>query len=163
MKEVVELEAVARRPDARIAHRKQQFRTAKRYGISRRADRPKPGASADSTCASGARNSASAPSSTAWTPAPRSSKASRRTSIRATNRECEAEPGDRKKVMILGSGPNRIGQGIEFDYCCCHASFALQEFGVESIMVNCNPGDRLDRLRHQRPPLLRAAHARRTC
>ena len=53
--------------------------------------------------------------------------------------ECEAEPVERKKVMILGSGPNRIGQGIEFDYCCCHASFALQEFGVESIMVNCNP------------------------
>jgi carbamoyl-phosphate synthase large subunit len=52
---------------------------------------------------------------------------------------CEAEPSDRKKVMILGSGPNRIGQGIEFDYCCCHASFALQEMGVESIMVNCNP------------------------
>ncbi|MGD0014528.1 MAG: carbamoyl-phosphate synthase large subunit, partial [Bryobacteraceae bacterium] len=49
--------------------------------------------------------------------------------------ECEAAPSDRKKVMILGSGPNRIGQGIEFDYCCCHASFALQEFGVESIMV----------------------------
>ncbi|MBC8164411.1 MAG: carbamoyl-phosphate synthase large subunit, partial [Bryobacteraceae bacterium] len=46
---------------------------------------------------------------------------------------------DKKKVMILGSGPNRIGQGIEFDYCCCHASFALREFGVESIMVNCNP------------------------
>jgi carbamoyl-phosphate synthase large subunit len=54
-------------------------------------------------------------------------------------RECEAEPSSRKKVMILGSGPNRIGQGIEFDYCCCHASFALQDFGVESIMVNCNP------------------------
>jgi carbamoyl-phosphate synthase large subunit len=52
---------------------------------------------------------------------------------------CEADPADRKKVMILGSGPNRIGQGIEFDYCCCHASFALQEMGVESIMVNCNP------------------------
>ena len=52
---------------------------------------------------------------------------------------CEANPVDRKKVMILGSGPNRIGQGIEFDYCCCHASFALQEMGVESIMVNCNP------------------------
>ena len=52
---------------------------------------------------------------------------------------CEADPSDRKKVMILGSGPNRIGQGIEFDYCCCHASFALQEMGVESIMVNCNP------------------------
>ena len=52
---------------------------------------------------------------------------------------CEADPGQRAKVMILGSGPNRIGQGIEFDYCCCHASFALQELGVESIMVNCNP------------------------
>ena len=53
--------------------------------------------------------------------------------------ECEAEPSDRRKVMILGSGPNRIGQGIEFDYCCCHASFALAELGIESIMVNCNP------------------------
>src|SRR3954452_25006114 len=52
---------------------------------------------------------------------------------------CEADPRDGKKVMILGSGPNRIGQGIEFDYCCCHASFALQGLGVESIMVNCNP------------------------
>ncbi len=53
--------------------------------------------------------------------------------------EDEAAPSTRKKVLILGSGPNRIGQGIEFDYCCCHASFALQEFGYESIMVNCNP------------------------
>ena len=53
--------------------------------------------------------------------------------------ECEAEPTDAKKIMILGSGPNRIGQGIEFDYCCCHASFALQDLGFESIMVNCNP------------------------
>jgi carbamoyl-phosphate synthase large subunit len=53
--------------------------------------------------------------------------------------ECEAEPSHRQKVMILGAGPNRIGQGIEFDYCCCHASFALRDFGVESIMVNCNP------------------------
>jgi carbamoyl-phosphate synthase large subunit len=53
--------------------------------------------------------------------------------------ECEAEPGSRKKVMILGSGPNRIGQGIEFDYCCCHASFAFREEGYETIMVNCNP------------------------
>ncbi len=53
--------------------------------------------------------------------------------------ESEAEPTDRRKIMILGSGPNRIGQGIEFDYCCCHASFALQELGYESIMVNCNP------------------------
>ena len=53
--------------------------------------------------------------------------------------ECEADPTTRRKVMILGSGPNRIGQGIEFDYCCCHASFALREEGIESIMVNCNP------------------------
>ena len=52
---------------------------------------------------------------------------------------CEAEPNDRPKIMILGSGPNRIGQGIEFDYCCCHASFALRDHGIESIMVNCNP------------------------
>jgi carbamoyl-phosphate synthase large subunit len=54
-------------------------------------------------------------------------------------RECEAEPTDRRKVVILGSGPNRIGQGIEFDYCCCHASFAFKEEGYETIMVNCNP------------------------
>lgn len=53
--------------------------------------------------------------------------------------EDETAPSNRPKVMILGSGPNRIGQGIEFDYCCCHASFALQEFERESIMVNCNP------------------------
>src|SRR5215831_5457732 len=53
--------------------------------------------------------------------------------------EDEAEPGNRKKIVILGSGPNRIGQGIEFDYCCCHASFALKDEGFETIMVNCNP------------------------
>src|SRR5262244_702681 len=53
--------------------------------------------------------------------------------------EDEAQPTDRKKIMILGSGPNRIGQGIEFDYCCVHASFALHEAGYETIMVNCNP------------------------
>jgi carbamoyl-phosphate synthase large subunit len=53
--------------------------------------------------------------------------------------DCESEPSDRKKAIILGGGPNRIGQGIEFDYCCCHAAFALDEIGIESIMVNCNP------------------------
>jgi carbamoyl-phosphate synthase large subunit len=53
--------------------------------------------------------------------------------------ECEAAPSNRRKIMILGSGPNRIGQGIEFDYCCCHASFALRDAGFETIMVNCNP------------------------
>ena len=53
--------------------------------------------------------------------------------------ECEANPTNKRKVIILGGGPNRIGQGIEFDYCCCHAAFALREIGIESIMVNCNP------------------------
>ncbi|STM08309.1 carbamoyl-phosphate synthase large subunit [Escherichia coli] len=63
-----------------------------------------------------------------------------------------------KKIMVLGGGPNRIGQGIEFDYCCVHASLALREDGYETIMVNCNPGNRLHRLRHFRPPLLRAGN-----
>ena len=53
--------------------------------------------------------------------------------------ECEARPSDKRKVVILGGGPNRIGQGIEFDYCCCHACFALTDAGYETIMVNCNP------------------------
>jgi len=53
--------------------------------------------------------------------------------------ECESRPSDRKKVVILGGGPNRIGQGIEFDYCCCHACFALADSGYETIMINCNP------------------------
>ncbi len=53
--------------------------------------------------------------------------------------ECEARPSKRKKVVILGGGPNRIGQGIEFDYCCCHACFALTDQGYETIMINCNP------------------------
>ncbi|MGH6935811.1 MAG: carbamoyl-phosphate synthase large subunit, partial [Methylocella sp.] len=52
---------------------------------------------------------------------------------------CEAHPTARKKIVVLGGGPNRIGQGIEFDYCCCHASFALREAGYETIMINCNP------------------------
>ena len=53
--------------------------------------------------------------------------------------ECEADPTDRPTVVILGSGPNRIGQGIEFDYCCCHAAFALRDEGYETVMINCNP------------------------
>jgi carbamoyl-phosphate synthase large subunit len=53
--------------------------------------------------------------------------------------ECEAEPSDRRKIIILGGGPNRIGQGIEFDYCCVHAAYALRDAGFETIMVNCNP------------------------
>ncbi|MBR7782011.1 carbamoyl-phosphate synthase large subunit [Undibacterium luofuense] len=53
--------------------------------------------------------------------------------------ECESQPTDKKKIMVLGGGPNRIGQGIEFDYCCVHAAFAMREDGYETIMVNCNP------------------------
>ena len=53
--------------------------------------------------------------------------------------QCEANPTPKQKVVILGSGPNRIGQGIEFDYCCCHAAFALKEEGLETVMINCNP------------------------
>ena len=55
------------------------------------------------------------------------------------NSECESNPTNKKKIIILGGGPNRIGQGIEFDYCCCQASFALKEAGFETIMINCNP------------------------
>jgi len=57
----------------------------------------------------------------------------------AGQQACEAEPSSKKKIVILGGGPNRIGQGIEFDYCCCHAAFALAEVGYETIMINCNP------------------------
>jgi len=57
----------------------------------------------------------------------------------AANAECESQPTERKKIMVLGGGPNRIGQGIEFDYCCVHAALALREDGYETIMVNCNP------------------------
>ena len=57
----------------------------------------------------------------------------------AVDGECEAEPTDRRKIMVLGGGPNRIGQGIEFDYCCVHAALAMREDGYETLMVNCNP------------------------
>ncbi len=81
----------------------------------------------------------------ASTPAPPSSARRQPICIRlyesglAGAAECEAAPTDRDKIIILGSGPNRIGQGIEFDYCCCHAAFALLDDGYETIMVNCNP------------------------
>ena len=96
-------------------------------------------------------------------PAPPSSRPTRRTSIRPTKTKTRRrrKTAGKRRIMILGGGPNRIGQGIEFDYCCCHASFALRELGIESIMVNSNPGDRQHRLRHQRPAVLRAADDRR--
>ncbi len=72
----------------------------------------------------------------------------------------EAAPSDKKKVVILGGGPNRIGQGIEFDYCCCHACFALQGRGLRDHHDQLQSGDGVDRLRHLGPALFRAAHRR---
>ena len=93
-------------------------------------------------CATG---STCIPSSSASTPALRNSRRRRLICIRPTRRPFagtpanEAAPSDAKKIVILGGGPNRIGQGIEFDYCCCHACFALADAGFETIMINCNP------------------------
>ena len=74
--------------------------------------------------------------------------------------ECEAEPSDRDKVVILGGGPNRIGQGIEFDYCCVHAALRAQRGGPGNNHGQLQPRDRVDRLRHLRPTLLRAPDRR---
>ena len=74
-----------------------------------------------------------------WIPAAPSSPPSHPISIRPTKGRTNPNPTERKKIMILGGGPNRIGQGIEFDYCCVHAAFALKDEGYETIMVNCNP------------------------
>ena len=74
--------------------------------------------------------------------------------------ETEVTPSERTKVVIIGSGPNRIGQGVEFDYSCVHASFALSDAGLRDRHGQLQPRDRLDGLRHERPPVLRAADAR---
>ncbi len=74
-----------------------------------------------------------------WIPAPRNSKPTLPISIRPMKTGQEVVPADRKKVIILGGGPTASGRGIEFDYCCCHASFALKDAGVQAIMVNSNP------------------------
>ena len=80
-----------------------------------------------------------APRSRPSTPAPRSSRRATPYHYSTYEDTDEVRPGSRERVIILGSGPNRIGQGIEFDYCCVHASFALREAGYETVMVNCNP------------------------
>ena len=103
------------------------------------------GVPAEDGHANDAARSACGRCSSASTPAPPSSPRPPPTCIRPTRRRSpgapadEAAPSDKKKVVILGGGPNRIGQGIEFDYCCCHAAFALKEAGYETIMINCNP------------------------
>ena len=106
------------------------------------------------------RDGAPARSSSGSTPAPPSSRRTRPTSTRPTRRRTRRRPTDRQKVMILGGGPNRIGQGIEFDYCCVHAVVRAARGRVRDRDGQLQPGDGLHRLRHLRPPLLRAAHPR---
>jgi carbamoyl-phosphate synthase large subunit len=119
------------------------IRDGKRMGFSdgrpRRHLAPKRQREIRKKFATSARSTASSRCTSAWTPAPPNSKASRRIFTRPTKTKTKPTPTAKKKVIILGSGPNRIGQGIEFDYCCCHASFALRDDGYETIMINCNP------------------------
>ena len=104
--------------------------------------------------------SASARSTRRSTPAPPSSLRATPYHYSSYDEETEVAPRDKEAVIILGSGPNRIGQGIEFDYSCVHASLALQRRGLRDRDGQLQPRDRLDRLRHLRPALLRATHAR---
>ena len=102
----------------------------------------------------------SSPPTGSSTPAPPSSRPTRPTSTRPTATRTRPARRDKKKIIILGGGPNRIGQGIEFDYCCVHAAFAAQGARLRDHHGELEPGDRLHRLRHLRQALLRAAHAR---
>ena len=117
-------------------------------------------ARAEGDVASGAGRSACGRRTRWSTPAPASFRRRRRTSTAATTRRARRRGAGGKSVVILGSGPNRIGQGVEFDYCCVRAVMALREQGYETIMINSNPGDGLDRLRHVGQAVLRAADAR---
>ena len=112
------------------------------------------------TCAPRASRPACAPPSRPSTPARPSSRPPRRTTTPPTRTRTRSAPSDQEKVLILGSGPNRIGQGIEFDYCCVHASFALADAGLRDGDAQLQPRDGVHRLRHLRPPLLRAADPR---
>ena len=118
---------------ARIAARSEAHRHERRASGANLEDDSGGGASAARTLWSVRR------SSSAWIRARRSLSPSRHICIRRTRKRTNPNRRKRPKIVILGSGPNRIGQGIEFDYCCCHASFALREDGFETIMVNCNP------------------------
>ena len=120
------------------AARRDAARRRRRWASPTSASRRSP-ARPRTTCAPRARAPACTPSTSASTPAPPSSRRTRRTSTRPTRPRTRATSRQRKKIIILGGGPNRIGQGIEFDYCCVHAAFALKDDGFETIMVNCNP------------------------
>ena len=118
---------------------------SRRWAFPTRGSRKLTGTTEPRRSRSSAARSACGRCSSASTPARPSSPRRPPTCIRPTRRRSPAAPptrrapSDKKKVVILGGGPNRIGQGIEFDYCCCHACFALKEAGYETIMVNCNP------------------------
>ena len=118
---------------------REQLREAKRLGLSDRDARPGDGHRTRPRCARAARSSASCPSTSPSTRARPSSRPRRPTSTRPTRTRTSRHRTGKPKVIILGGGPNRIGQGIEFDYCCVHACYALTEAGFETIMVNCNP------------------------
>ena len=122
------------------ASSRDMLRALKRAGIRRPRAGARCWAPTRTPCARGAlEHGLDAGRTSASTPAPRSSSRSRRTCTARTRRSARPNPTPRQKVVILGSGPNRIGQGIEFDYCCCHAAFALREEGFETVMINCNP------------------------
>jgi carbamoyl-phosphate synthase large subunit len=112
-------------------------------------------------CARRAMRWACGRSTSASTPARPSSPRRRPTCTRPTTRNARPSRPTRKKIMVLGGGPNRIGQGIEFDYCCVHAALAMREDGYETIMVNCNPETVSTDYDTQRPAVLRAGDARR--
>ena len=139
IKEIVDLELALEQRSARRRSTRDELRELKRKGFSDRRLAHLLGDDRRPRCARGATRSACGRCSSASTPARPSSRRTPRTCTRPTRRSARREPTDRKKIMVLGGGPNRIGQGIEFDYCCVHAALALREDGFETIMVNCNP------------------------
>ena len=138
MLEILEREREVREYGSLEALPDDVFREAKRDGFSD-ANSPRCSAATSGPCARSA-SGVACDRSTSWsTPARRSSTRSRRTTTPRTRTRTRSSSADKPRIVILGGGPNRIGQGIEFDYCCCHAAFALSEIGIETVMVNSNP------------------------
>ncbi len=133
---------------------------ARRNSASPTRSSPRSPACTKAASARSARPADSSRATGSWTPAPPSSRPTRPITTRPTAATTRCATATAKKVMILGGGPNRIGQGIEFDYCCVHAAFALQGGRLRDHHGELESGDRLHRLRHERQALLRAAHAR---